>query len=199
MVTREPKQMGPGQMPMSFYVRNLRAKIGTQPLMQQAVTMMLYDEEGRVLVARTPGGLWMTIGGAIDPEETPADAAVREFWEETGILVEPVRILGVFGGPEFRITYENGDVMLYTSTVFEVRSVGGEAQPDGEEALELQFVSWQEAASLPCTIPTRRLLEIGFNPSNTPYFQPARWKPSPSTAGVGSSGQTTEVRLPHSN
>ena len=36
--------------------------------------------------------------GAIDPGETPAQAVVREVREETGLIVEPVAIAGVFGG-----------------------------------------------------------------------------------------------------
>ena len=59
-------------------------------------------------------GSWAVPGGAIDPNELPAEAAVRECWEETGVLVEPIRITGVFGGPEFLIKYPNGDVTYYT-------------------------------------------------------------------------------------
>lgn len=40
------------------------------------------------------GPFWGSIGGAIDPGETPVDAAVRELWEETGIVVEPGQLVG---------------------------------------------------------------------------------------------------------
>src|SRR6516225_2159666 len=114
-------------MPLSRYLRAVRAKIGHDLLMLQSATVMLFDGTDRLLLARdTDSGLWMTIGGAIEPDEAPADAAVREVWEETGLLVEPSGILGVFGGPEFRITYPNGDNVSYIVTVFAARLVGGE-------------------------------------------------------------------------
>jgi 8-oxo-dGTP pyrophosphatase MutT (NUDIX family) len=34
----------------------------------------------------------------VDPGETPADAARRETREEASIEIEPLRIVGVFGG-----------------------------------------------------------------------------------------------------
>ena len=48
--------------------------------------------------AHVEGDEWTTPGGMIEPEETPADAAVREAWEETGLVVALTRIVGVFGG-----------------------------------------------------------------------------------------------------
>ncbi|MBV1855423.1 NUDIX hydrolase [Catellatospora tritici] len=35
------------------------------------------------------GGLWTFPGGALEPGETPAEAAVREILEETGVRLEP--------------------------------------------------------------------------------------------------------------
>ncbi len=57
-------------------------------------------------------------GGAVDPGESPVDAAVREAWEETGLHVEITGIFGVFGGPDFRVSYPNGDVADYVMHEF---------------------------------------------------------------------------------
>jgi 8-oxo-dGTP pyrophosphatase MutT (NUDIX family) len=49
-----------------------------------------------VLVAhRNPslGGYWHTIAGGVEEDETPAQAAVRELREETGLEAEPVRVV----------------------------------------------------------------------------------------------------------
>jgi 8-oxo-dGTP pyrophosphatase MutT (NUDIX family) len=45
----------------------------------------------------------------VDPDETPSDAVVREVWEETGLYIAPVRLLGVYGGPSCLVTYPNGE------------------------------------------------------------------------------------------
>jgi 8-oxo-dGTP pyrophosphatase MutT (NUDIX family) len=73
-------------MPMSEYLRRLRDKIGNELLVMPAVAVMVVDADRRLLLVRDAGtGLWATPGGAVDPDESPADAAVREMWEETGL------------------------------------------------------------------------------------------------------------------
>lgn len=67
------------------------------------MSVHLFDERGRLLlVQQAETGYWSTPGGAVELGETPADAAVREAWEETGLLVEPVALIGVFGGSVLR-------------------------------------------------------------------------------------------------
>ena len=71
-------------MPMSSYVRGLRAKIGTHLIEVPTVSVVVIDGSGHVLLVRhVEGNLWTTPGGMIEPLEVPADAAVRETWEET--------------------------------------------------------------------------------------------------------------------
>src|ERR1700683_2770175 len=165
-------------MPSSPYVLALRNNIGHELLMLQSVSVMLFDE-GRLMLARhRDTGLWVTIGGAIEPDEAPADAVVRECWKETGMLVEPIQLLGVFGGPEFRIHYPNNDVTSYTVTVFEVRRIDGEPRPDGVEVVALRFVSRDEAAVLAMSAGTRAMVARAFERRSKPFFAPATWQPS---------------------
>src|SRR6476469_2851423 len=97
-------------MPMSPYVRSLREKIGNDLLEVPSVSILAVDQRDHVLLVRhVDSEFWTTPGGMVEPYETPADAAVREMWEETGLLVEPTAILGVFGGPECAVEYANGD------------------------------------------------------------------------------------------
>lgn len=165
-------------MPPSDYVRRLRDRLGHELIMLQAVTVMIFDDARRLLLALDRhSGLWMTFGGAIEPDETPADAAVRECWEETGLIIKPARILAVLGGPRYRITYSNGDVVSYTTTLFEAQIVDGVAQADGEEAVALRFVSQAEAEELPMGEWTKELVSIAFEQRAEPYFAPASWMP----------------------
>src|SRR5918999_178182 len=59
------------------------------------------------------GGRWDIIRGAIDPGGTPARAAIRETREETGLEIAITRLIGVFSGPEFQVTFANGDRTHY--------------------------------------------------------------------------------------
>jgi ADP-ribose pyrophosphatase YjhB (NUDIX family) len=91
-------------------------------------------------------GEWAVIGGAIEPDESPEHAAIREAEEEAGVTLELGPILAVLGGPEFRITYPNGDQTSYVSTVFTATVTGGSPRPDGDETSEVQ---WWDAEQLP--------------------------------------------------
>ncbi|HEX2552967.1 MAG TPA: NUDIX domain-containing protein [Microvirga sp.] len=167
-------------MPISSYLRDLRARVGSDLLVLPAVTIMIFDDADRLLMARDKEtGLWMTIGGAIDPDESPADAATREAFEETGLLVELERVVGVFGGPGFRITYPNGDVVSYTVIAFRARAIGGHARPDGVEVGALRYVSDEGAAALPSAPWTKTLLRAAFDRSGGPLFSAATWRPDP--------------------
>jgi len=119
-------------MPMSEYVRILRSAMGHQRLLLPSVSALVYDNFGHLLLVRQrDGDAWSTPGGAIEFDETPADAVVRETWEETGLLVSAARIFGVYGGPNFVVHYENGDEAQYVMVVFECAIQGGVLRSDG--------------------------------------------------------------------
>lgn len=165
-------------MPMSPYLRALRARLGNSLLTLPSVAVALFDGEGRLLMAREGhSGDWMTIGGAIEPGETPADAAVREMWEETGLYVEPLRVLGVFSGGPFQFTYPNGDAVAYVATLFEARLIAGKPRPDGVEATELRFVARKDSTHLAMAPHTRLLVNCAFDGAQQTYFAPPRWRP----------------------
>lgn len=134
-------------MPVAPHIARLREKVGHDLLLLPSVAVLPQDEEGRILLARHIDiRLFGTLGGAVDEDEVPADAAVREAREESGLEVELTGILAAVGGPEFRITYPNGDQAAYVSTVYAARVTGGEARPDGEETDELRWFTREELA-----------------------------------------------------
>src|SRR4051794_22531041 len=111
---------------MPDYIQSLRAKVGHDLLLVTSVTIVVFDDAGRVLLVRhNEGDVWVLPGGSIEPPESLADAVVREMWEETGLWVEPMRVLGVYGGPDFLVTYANDDQVAYQMIVFEGRVRGG--------------------------------------------------------------------------
>ncbi len=165
-------------MPMSEYVRALRAKIGTTVLEVPTVSVLTFDARQRVLLVRhVEGNDWTTPGGMIEPYELPADAAVREMWEETGLHVALTRIVGVFGGTPCSGTYANGDQVAWISTVFGATLIGGTLRPDGEETLEVRYFSREEARALRCKPHVPLVLEAGFAAGPAAQFQPATWAP----------------------
>jgi 8-oxo-dGTP pyrophosphatase MutT (NUDIX family) len=165
-------------MPMSDYMRRLRAKVGTQLLEVPSVTILTFDAHQRVLLVKhADAGRWTTPGGAVEPEEQPANAAVREMWEETGLHVALVRVLGVYGGPEFTVTYSNGDAVSFLTTVFEGRVIAGRPRPDGVETLEVRYFSRAEIAGLDARPSLARVVERAFADRTSTHFDPPTWRP----------------------
>jgi ADP-ribose pyrophosphatase YjhB (NUDIX family) len=165
-------------MPISPYVRELRERVGSRRLLLPSVTALMYDDRGGLLLVRQrDGGVWSTPGGVMEPDETPADAAVREAWEETGLMVEPRRVFGVYGGPEFIVRYPNGDESQYVMIVFECAVVGGTLRPDDDETLEVRYWTADEAAALLLTPWLRTMLPTFYTRPSAADFHPPRWQP----------------------
>ena len=122
------------------YLRILRRKVGSDLLMVPGVAAVIHDDMGRLLLQEKSAGQgWSLPAGAIEPGETPQQAIVREVREETGLAVEVVKIVGVFGGAEFRYTYPNGDQVENVVTLFACRSFARHDGPTDEETISLQY------------------------------------------------------------
>src|SRR5262249_41588937 len=130
-----------------------------------------------LVVRAADPGVCVFPGGSLDPGETPADAVVRETWEETGLRVEPVALRGIFGGPDFLVRYANGDATTYVMSVFECRVIGGRARPDGDETLELRWVGRDELDGLEIAAWVRVVAPAVFGQRPAAAFTPATWLP----------------------
>jgi 8-oxo-dGTP pyrophosphatase MutT (NUDIX family) len=134
-------------MAMSPFIRRLRDLIGNELLVLPSVAVLPRDDRGRVLLVQLiDSGLWATVGGAIEPDESPQEAALREAHEEAGVKLKLGPILAVLGGREYRMTYPNGDQTSYVVTVYDATIVGGTPTADGDETSAVQ---WWAPSDLP--------------------------------------------------
>jgi ADP-ribose pyrophosphatase YjhB (NUDIX family) len=105
------------------------------------------DGHGRLLLIKRghqPGaGLWSLPGGRIEPGETDAEALVREMLEETGLTVEPGRLLGRVQRPGPGNTVL--DIRDYAATV-----TGGTLRA-ADDAADARWVGEEELAALDIT------------------------------------------------
>lgn len=145
-------------MGISPYLQSLREAVGHELLLVPSVAVLAWDEDGRLLLVRdAETGRWQTIGGAIEPDESPQNAALRETQEEAGVIVRVERIRAVLGGPQFRLTYANGDAVAYVPTVLDARVTDGTPHPDVEETLEVRWFTAEGLAQASLTGVTHRL------------------------------------------
>jgi ADP-ribose pyrophosphatase YjhB (NUDIX family) len=95
------------------------------------VTAIPVTDAGEVILLRRgiePAyGSWAQPGGFLEVDETVNQAAIRETFEETGLLVEPGEIVGLYSRLEAAVV----------AIVFEARIVGGTARTS-VEALEVR-------------------------------------------------------------
>jgi ADP-ribose pyrophosphatase YjhB (NUDIX family) len=95
------------------------------------VTTIPVNERGELVLLRRgiePGyGSWSQPGGFLEVDETVNQAAIRETFEETGLLVEPGEIIGLYTRLEAAVV----------TIAFEARIVGG-AAIETPEALEVR-------------------------------------------------------------
>ena len=108
------------------------------------VTTLPVTPDGEIVLIRRgfePGrGLWAQPGGFLEIDETPAEGAIRETLEETGLVVDPGEIVGLYARLEAAVI-----VLVYESNV-----AGGEAR-SSPEALEVRAFAphalpWSEIA-----------------------------------------------------
>lgn len=146
-------------MAISPYIASVRRRVGHDLLLLPSVAVLPVDALGRVLLVRqVDSGQWATIGGLVEVDESPEEAGIREAREEAGVTVELVRLLAALGGPEFRVTYSNGDRVAYVGSVYSARVIAGEATHDGDETSEVAWFEHEAIPSLPLGSLNRRLL-----------------------------------------
>jgi 8-oxo-dGTP pyrophosphatase MutT (NUDIX family) len=87
------------------------------------------------------------------------EALRREVLEETGLMVEPASIRGVFGGAAFRYAYPNGDVVEYTVVLFKCIVLNQFARLVGPETKSLGYFSKDELPDLALPYPYDVLFE----------------------------------------
>ncbi len=106
---------------------------------------ILFDTARRkvLLTRRADNGEWCLPGGAMEVGESVEEACVREFYEETGLIVRPVRLVGVYSNRDLLIEYPDGNRIQMVVLHFEVERQGGEMKLS-PETLEIGFFDLEQ-------------------------------------------------------
>jgi ADP-ribose pyrophosphatase YjhB (NUDIX family) len=119
---------------------------------------VLVEQEGRVLLARRVNepfrGLWTLPAGFINGGEDPAEAAVRECLEETGLSVRVTRVLDIISGREHP---RGADFII----VYHAEVLSGELRAD-DDADAVEWFSRDQLPPLACRA-TQKVLQSFYD------------------------------------
>lgn len=131
--------------------------IDTENITRGVVVVVKRGE--RLLVIRraaavcAPGG-WCFVGGAIEPGESEEQAVVREFREEVGGRVRPLRRIWEYWRADgrLRLNWWLGELLDDRLT------------PNPREVAELRWATWSEIEALPTLLDSNREFLAAFGP-----------------------------------
>lgn len=122
---------------------------GSLPLHSVSVGAAVLRPDGRLLaIRRRDTGAWQLPGGILELDETPQDGVRREVAEETGLMVEPEVLTGVYKNMAAGVV----------SLVFRCHLFGGQAAPTAE-ASEVAWLTRQQVSDLMAEAFAIRLLD----------------------------------------
>lgn len=133
---------------------------------------VVVNSDGHLLLGRRSDTFqWALISGILEPGEQPADAIVREVFEEAGILIRAEAVTSL--STDEPVLYQNGDWAQYLNITFLCSVAQGEAFAADDDNVE---IGWFAPDALPDDLmPTSRTriersLEFLIDPGAGPWF-----------------------------
>jgi ADP-ribose pyrophosphatase YjhB (NUDIX family) len=123
-----------------------------------------------LLTRRADNQRWCLPGGAVEPGETVSEACTREMWEETGLRVRVVRLLGVYSTPHRLLEYADGNRYQLVSLNFEVAWLEGQLQLS-DETTGYGYFGMDEIADMDIIEPHRERIRDLWEMRDVPFIR----------------------------
>ena len=147
-------------------------RIGRTAQIKIGSSAIILDETRHkiLLTRRTDNDRWCFPGGAMDAGESLEECCVREVWEETGLKVRVVRLLGVYSTPHRVVYYEDGNRWQIVNANFLAEITGGTPGVSAETTA-VGFFSPPEMAALDIVDPHIERIEDFFAGQKAAFFR----------------------------
>jgi len=127
------------------YIMELRVIVGNRPLIMAGAAVLLINEKNELLLQlRKDNNCWGLAGGALELGETLEQTAMRELFEETGLIASKLKLFNVYSGENFRYTYPHGDLVYNVISAYICSDYEGVMKRDVKEVEELKFFKFAE-------------------------------------------------------
>lgn len=121
------------------YFKYLRQYVGHRPVILPGSVVIIINEQNEVLLQERPNRNWGLPGGLMDLGESFEEVAKREVLEETGLVVENLKLLNVYAGSEYYLKVSNGDELYSATAVYYTKDVSGDMQIDYSESKDMKY------------------------------------------------------------
>lgn len=122
------------------YIMELRKLVGSRPLIMAGSCVLVFNEQGHLLLQRRTDSLdWGTLGGSLEPGESLEESAARELYEEAGLRAGAYKLITVFSGQDMYYKYPHGDEVYNVMAVYEATEIQGDPTVMDDEGLELRY------------------------------------------------------------
>jgi 8-oxo-dGTP pyrophosphatase MutT (NUDIX family) len=140
------------------FVEEIRELIGHRRINLCASVVIIENAQGQILMQQRtyPYGRWGLPGGIMELGESAEETARREVFEETGLVIGALKLLGVYSGRDYLCVAENGDEWYTVITAYVTAEYTGHLSVHDEESISL---AWRGVDDLPENIAgTHRVL-----------------------------------------
>ena len=103
-------------------------RIGKNAPILVGSSAQIWDSAGKkiLLTKRGDNGRWCLPGGQLDSGESVTETCAREVLEETGLIVEVGKLIGVYSNPDMLLVYDDEHQYQIIAFHFDVTVIGGD-------------------------------------------------------------------------
>ena len=150
-----------GGYPVLFRMA-LDDRISHIPFIQTGAAIIIRNEKGQILLQeRTDRNKWGLPGGCQDLGEDLRNTAVREAYEETGIIINPneIELIDTLSGSSRKNSYPNGDIVYNNTSLYlaDVSMIDASNLKGDSETKKLRFFDFNE---VPENLMDRDLIKV---------------------------------------
>jgi 8-oxo-dGTP pyrophosphatase MutT (NUDIX family) len=109
-------------------------RIGAKGRIRLGCSAVIFNEsrEKVLLTKRADNGLWCLPSGGVESGENVEETVIRETWEETGLRIRVLRLIGVYSDPNSLIVYNDDTAVQIVALSFEAVIMDGEPRLSDE-------------------------------------------------------------------
>lgn len=121
------------------YFKYLRQFVGHKPIILPGSVVIILNDQDEVLLQKRHDENWGLPGGLMDLGESFEAVAKREVFEETGLVVENLKLLNVYSGTKYYLKIPNGDELYSATAVYYTKDVSGDIKIDYSESKDMKY------------------------------------------------------------